>query len=117
MRVAEQRRPPARLVLVRAKGLAVADWDNGLSDPYVIATVLDAKNRQVWRHTSKTVHDSLDPAPQANVCYCASGSGPAAATHLPALSAQSVRSARSGPRGREKEKRIRGRLSGEGQPA
>ena len=53
---------PARLAIVRAKGLAVADWDNGLSDPYVIATVLDAKNRQVWRHTSKTVHDSLRPA-------------------------------------------------------
>ena len=53
---------PARLAIVRATGLAVADWDNGLSDPYVIATVLDAKHRQVWRHTSKTVHDSLSPA-------------------------------------------------------
>jgi len=39
----------------------VADWDNKKADPYVILTVLDEKEKQIWRFDSNCVYDSLNP--------------------------------------------------------
>jgi hypothetical protein len=51
---------PVRLSVTKAVGLASADWD-GLSDAYVVVTVLDHKGKQVWRFSTETIEESLNP--------------------------------------------------------
>ena len=52
---------PLRVHLTKGIDLAIADWDNQKADPYVILTVIDEKDRQIWRFDSDAVYDSLNP--------------------------------------------------------
>jgi len=52
---------PLRIHLIRGEDLPVADWDNQKADPYVILTVLDEKDRQMWRFDGDTKYGDLNP--------------------------------------------------------
>ena len=52
---------PLKVRLVRGTNIPVADWDNKKADPYVILTVLDEKDKQIWRFDSDVIYDSLNP--------------------------------------------------------
>lgn len=52
---------PLRIHLKDGRDLPVADWDNQLSDPFVILTILDEKDRQIWKFESEPCIDTLNP--------------------------------------------------------
>ncbi|GMI13932.1 hypothetical protein TrLO_g4218 [Triparma laevis f. longispina] len=52
---------PLRVHLNRAINLPVADYDNQRADPYVIMTVIDEKDKQIWRFDSDAVYDDRNP--------------------------------------------------------
>lgn len=39
----------------------MADYDNQRADPYVILTVIDEKDKQIWRFESDAVYDDRNP--------------------------------------------------------
>ncbi|GMI15763.1 hypothetical protein TrVE_jg6162 [Triparma verrucosa] len=52
---------PFRVHLDKAINLPVADYDNQRADPYVILTVIDEKDKQIWRFESDAVYDDRNP--------------------------------------------------------
>ena len=56
-----QKPRPLRVHIISGSNLCPSDYDNGLSDPYVIITVLDEKDRQIWKWETDPQFDTLNP--------------------------------------------------------
>jgi len=52
---------PVKVMVRCCRDLAICDWDNNLSDPYVVVTVLSRNQKQIWRMQTRTVEDTLNP--------------------------------------------------------
>ena len=56
-----QKPRPLRVHIISGSNLCPSDYDNGLSDPYIIIAVLDEKDRQIWKWETDPQFDTLNP--------------------------------------------------------
>ncbi|CAM9211604.1 unnamed protein product [Chrysoparadoxa australica] len=52
---------PLKLHIRCAKGLPRSDWENGLSDPYLVVTVIGPHGKQTWMQKTKVIPETLNP--------------------------------------------------------
>jgi len=52
---------PMLINVIRGINLSEADWENNKADPYVILTVLNKKNQQIWRKDFEPVFGTICP--------------------------------------------------------
>mmetsp|Transcript_34044 Transcript_34044/g.49957 ORF Transcript_34044/g.49957 Transcript_34044/m.49957 type:complete len:612 (+) Transcript_34044:864-2699(+) len=52
---------PIKIEIICGINLPVADWDNKKADPYIILTVLDQHEKQIWRFDGQPIYCTLNP--------------------------------------------------------
>ena len=60
-------RRPVKLHVSCAFDLPVSDWDTGVSDPYLMITMVDERGKQIFMHETSVHEETLNPEFNENV--------------------------------------------------
>lgn len=60
-------RRPVKLQIFGAFDLPVSDWDTGVSDPYLMITMVDERGKQIFMHETAVHEETLNPVFNENV--------------------------------------------------